>query len=56
MNHNPLDRTFAALADPNRRAILVRLAKSRSLSVSELAARWVNGLFHWHELMTAPPS
>src|SRR5690348_11322550 len=32
-----LDRTFAALADPTRRAILARLAKSES-SVGELAA------------------
>lgn len=33
----PLDRTFAALADPTRRAILTRLAKGDS-SVGELAA------------------
>jgi DNA-binding transcriptional ArsR family regulator len=32
----PLDRTFAALADPTRRAIVARLA-SGGLSVSELA-------------------
>ncbi|HEY4295990.1 MAG TPA: helix-turn-helix domain-containing protein, partial [Paraburkholderia sp.] len=31
-----LDRTFAALSDPTRRALLARLAK-RDLSVSELA-------------------
>jgi DNA-binding transcriptional ArsR family regulator len=31
-----LDRTFAALADPTRRALLARL-RQRSLSVSELA-------------------
>jgi DNA-binding transcriptional ArsR family regulator len=32
-----LDRTFAALADPTRRALLARLGASKSLSVSELA-------------------
>lgn len=32
-----LDRTFAALADPTRRAILGRLARRSSASVSELA-------------------
>jgi DNA-binding transcriptional ArsR family regulator len=32
-----LDRTFAALADPTRRAILGRLARRTSASVSELA-------------------
>jgi DNA-binding transcriptional ArsR family regulator len=32
-----LDRTFAALADPTRRAILRRLARRTSASVSELA-------------------
>jgi DNA-binding transcriptional ArsR family regulator len=32
-----LDRTFAALADPTRRALLTRLSDSRDLSVSELA-------------------
>jgi DNA-binding transcriptional ArsR family regulator len=32
-----LDRTFAALADPTRRALLAQLGKQRSLSVSELA-------------------
>jgi DNA-binding transcriptional ArsR family regulator len=32
-----LDRTFAALADPTRRALLARLGKRDSLSVSELA-------------------
>jgi DNA-binding transcriptional ArsR family regulator len=34
---NPLDRTFAALADPTRRALLARLGEERSVSVSELA-------------------
>lgn len=34
---NQLDRTFAALADPTRRAILARLAAGES-TVSELAA------------------
>src|SRR5215469_3207886 len=33
-----LDRTFAALADPTRRALLARLDAEDSLSVSELAA------------------
>jgi DNA-binding transcriptional ArsR family regulator len=33
----PLDSTFAALADPTRRAILSRLAKSEA-TVQELAA------------------
>jgi DNA-binding transcriptional ArsR family regulator len=34
----PLDRVFAALADPTRRALLVRLAEQPDLSVSALAA------------------
>ncbi|UTD27600.1 helix-turn-helix transcriptional regulator [Bradyrhizobium sp. WD16] len=33
----PLDRTFAALADPSRRALLARLEANDGLSVSELA-------------------
>jgi DNA-binding transcriptional ArsR family regulator len=33
----PLDRTFAALADPTRRALLARLADEPGLSVSALA-------------------
>jgi len=33
-----LDRTFAALSDPTRRALLARLGAKDSLSVSELAA------------------
>jgi DNA-binding transcriptional ArsR family regulator len=32
-----LDRTFAALADPTRRALLARLERRSSLSVSDLA-------------------
>lgn len=32
-----LDRTFAALADPTRRALLARLSSRDALSVSELA-------------------
>ena len=32
-----LDTTFAALADPTRRAVLARLSEGGSLSVSELA-------------------
>jgi DNA-binding transcriptional ArsR family regulator len=33
----PLDRTFAALVDPTRRAILARLERTGGASVSELA-------------------
>jgi DNA-binding transcriptional ArsR family regulator len=33
-----LDRTFAALADPTRRALVIRLAAEPDLSVSALAA------------------
>jgi len=33
-----LDRTFAALADPTRRALVMRLAEQPDLSVSALAA------------------
>ncbi|HEY1748959.1 MAG TPA: metalloregulator ArsR/SmtB family transcription factor [Xanthobacteraceae bacterium] len=33
----PLDRTFAALADPTRRALVARLADKPGLSVSALA-------------------
>jgi DNA-binding transcriptional ArsR family regulator len=32
-----LDRTFAALADPTRRALLARLSETEAISVSELA-------------------
>ncbi|MEP7314346.1 MAG: helix-turn-helix domain-containing protein [Pseudomonadota bacterium] len=32
-----LDRTFSALGDPTRRAVLLRLKKKQGLSVSELA-------------------
>jgi DNA-binding transcriptional ArsR family regulator len=34
---DPLDRTFAALADPTRRALLARLSDTENVSVSELA-------------------
>jgi DNA-binding transcriptional ArsR family regulator len=34
---DPLDRTFAALADPTRRALVARLGAQDNLSVSELA-------------------
>ena len=34
---SPLDRTFAALSDPTRRALVARLIKNESLTVSELA-------------------
>ena len=39
VNHSPaaLDRVFATLSDPTRRAILARLAKEESLSISALA-------------------
>jgi DNA-binding transcriptional ArsR family regulator len=37
LNPAPLDRTFAALADPTRRALLTRLAAEPDLSVSALA-------------------
>ncbi len=33
-----LDRVFATLADPTRRAILARLAREENLSISALAA------------------
>ena len=37
-HRNPaLDRTFAALSDPTRRALLARLSEGRPLSVSDLA-------------------
>src|ERR1700747_3734934 len=35
--HEHLDRTFAALVDPTRRAILARLEREDGASVSELA-------------------
>src|ERR1700694_3510297 len=35
--HGQLDRTFAALVDPTRRAILARLEREDGASVSELA-------------------
>jgi DNA-binding transcriptional ArsR family regulator len=39
VNHSPhdLDRVFATLADPTRRAILARLAREETLSISALA-------------------
>ena len=37
MSTNTLDSTFAALADPTRRAILARLASGGEASVNELA-------------------
>jgi DNA-binding transcriptional ArsR family regulator len=36
-NYARLDRTFAALCDPTRRAILVRLERNGDASVSDLA-------------------
>jgi DNA-binding transcriptional ArsR family regulator len=40
VNHesNPLDRTFGALADPTRRALLARLGTGDEVSVSDLSA------------------
>ena len=35
--HQTLDRTFAALGDPTRRAILARLEREGSATVSQLA-------------------
>jgi DNA-binding transcriptional ArsR family regulator len=35
--HAPLDRVFAALADPTRRVMIERLGASESLTVGELA-------------------
>jgi DNA-binding transcriptional ArsR family regulator len=32
-----LDRTFAALADPTRRALLARMSETEAISISELA-------------------
>ena len=39
VNYQPpaLDRTFAALSDPTRRALIAQLGERQSLSVSELA-------------------
>jgi len=37
LQEETLDRTFAALSDPTRRALLARLGNRESLSVSELA-------------------
>lgn len=39
-----LDRTFAALSDPTRRAMVMRLAETPDLSVSELAAPFTMSL------------
>src|ERR1700688_4367669 len=39
-----LDRTFAALADPTRRALLARLSQTDRLSVSSLAAPFAMSL------------
>ena len=43
MSHDQLSLTFAALADPTRRAILARLAKGEA-SVNELAAPFAMSL------------
>ena len=39
-----LNRTFSALLDPTRRAILTRLERSESASISELAQPFAIGL------------
>ena len=41
---SPLDRTFAALADPTRRALVMRLAAEPDVSVSALAAPFAMSL------------
>src|SRR5580700_7444663 len=38
LQNSPLDRTFAALSDPTRRALVMRLAEQPDISVTELAA------------------
>jgi len=43
-NQERLDRTFSALVDPTRRAILARLERSDSASISELAQPFAIGL------------
>src|SRR5579862_9796267 len=43
-NDAQLDRTFAALSDPTRRALVMRLAGQPELSVSELAAPFAMSL------------
>lgn len=35
--HDPLDRVFAALTDPTRRALIARLGEAETVSVSDLA-------------------
>src|SRR6516225_9363764 len=40
----PLDRTFAALSDATRRALVMRLAQEPGVSVSELAAPFAMSL------------
>ncbi len=41
--HDPLSQTFAALADPTRRAMLARLSKGEA-NVSELAAPFLKDM------------
>ena len=43
-NQERLDRTFSALVDQTRRAILARLERSDSASISELAQPFAIGL------------
>jgi len=44
LQSSTLDRTFAALADPTRRALVMRLAGEADLSVSKLAAPFAMSL------------
>jgi DNA-binding transcriptional ArsR family regulator len=41
---NPLNRIFAALADPTRRALLAQLGEQESVSVSKLARPYAMSL------------
>ena len=44
VNESKLDRTFAALSDPTRRALLTQLRQRQGMSVSELAAPFAMSL------------
>ena len=44
VNDSRLDRTFAALSDPTRRALLTQLRQRQGMSVSELAAPFAMSL------------
>lgn len=43
LKHDPLSQTFAALADPTRRALLARLSEGEA-SVSDLAEPFLNDM------------